>query len=334
MRERGQSLARWLRPTIAWLVFAVCLLGGGASQAHETPVALLRLNEVRPGSFVESWTYSSSRNLSVPTPSFPEHCAYAPPRLDCGSKGLVGPITVSGLGERYSAAVIRITALDGVTQSFTVTAATPVHRVGAGGALSFFDVAKSYLPLGVEHILLGVDHLLFVAGLMLLVATRWMLLKTITAFTVAHSLTLAGVTLGWVGVAERPVNAAIALSIVFVAVDLVRKGRGQLTWTVRWPWAVAFGFGLLHGFGFAGALSKIGLPQENLVAALLFFNVGVELGQLGFVLLVLALVASHRQLQTRLPRWGQPAAVYAMGSVASFWFVTRLWAMLETVWAS
>lgn len=152
----------------------------------------------------------------------------------------------------------------------------------------------------------------------------WTLVKTITAFTIAHSLTLAAATLGWVGVPEAPVNAAIALSIVIVAVEVINERRGEPSWTGRYPWAVAFGFGLLNGFGFAGALTNIGLPPENVPAALLFFNVGVEIGQISFVLLVLALVWSHRRLQAELPRWSETLGVNTMGAIASFWFISRL----------
>lgn len=299
------------------------------ARAHDTPIALLQLLEIKPGTFVERWTYSSSSTVGVPTPVFPEHCKHERPHVVCGEQGLVGDFTIEGLGERYSAAVVRVKRIGEQTRSFTMTGAQSVITLTPGGKMSVEQVAGSYIPLGFEHILLGIDHLLFVAGLMLLVSTRWMLFKTITAFTVAHSITLAAVTLGWMGVPERPVNAAIALSIVYVAVEVLHYRRGEMTWSVRYPWGVAFGFGLLHGFGFAGALTKIGLPAENLPLALLFFNVGVELGQIGFVFLVLGLLWSHRQLQTTFPKWSQPALVYAMGSVASFWFITRVYMLLQ-----
>ena len=300
-----------------------------AASAHETPIALLQLREVSTGTFVERWTYSSSVTPDVPTPVFPAHCVRDLPRVLCGERGLSGRLTIEGLGERYSAAVVRVKRLGKTTQTFTLSAAQPVVTLTPDGKLPIGQVAASYIPLGLEHILLGIDHLLFVAGLMLLVSTAWMLFKTITAFTVAHSLTLAAVTFGWMGIPERPVNAAIALSIVFVAVEVTKHRRGQRTLSVRYPWAVAFGFGLLHGMGFAGALTQIGLPAENLLSALLFFNVGVELGQVGFVLLVLALLAAHRPLQTRFPTWSKPAVVYAMGSVASFWFLGRAFVLLS-----
>ena len=168
-------------------------------------------------------------------------------------------------------------------------------------------------------------------GLILLVRTPMMLVKTITAFTIAHSITLAAATFGWIGVPEASVNALIALSIVFVAIDVLKLRRGQIGWSVRYPWAIAFGFGLLHGFGFAGALSGIGLPESSLPAALLFFNVGVEIGQLAFVGIVLGLFWAHRQLEAILPRGYETAALYGMGTIASFWFLSRMNDMVSPI---
>ena len=315
-----------LRRGCTRLVLAV-LLGFAAAPlvAHETPIALLELYETQPGVYMTHWTYSSSRNQLPPVPVYPAHCSFEDPTLDCGSEGLYGQLSMERLGVSYSAAVVRIRRLNSEeTQSFTLTGAQPNVALAPGGRLPLGQVVASYIPLGFEHILLGVDHLLFVLGLMLLVRSAWPLVKTITAFTVAHSLTLAAATLGWIGVPEAPVNAAIALSIVIVAVELVLDRRGQQTWSAQFPWAVAFGFGLLHGFGFASALTDIGLPQANVPAALLFFNVGVELGQLAFVVLVLGLLWSHRRLHAELPRWSEPVGVYAMGALASFWFISRL----------
>ncbi|MEM6938264.1 MAG: HupE/UreJ family protein [Pseudomonadota bacterium] len=319
-REKKQ---RWL------LGILLALCGVTELCAHETPIALLQLRETQAGSFLEAWTYSSSVNMEAPTPVYPDHCNYRPPRVHCGETGLIGPLTFEKLGQDYSAAVVRVRGLSGATHSYTLTAAQPVINLTASGILPWRQVAGSYLPLGFEHILLGLDHLLFVLGLMLLVASPWMLVKTITAFTIAHSITLAAATLGWVGVPERAVNAAIALSIVFVAVEIIKLWRGQPGLSARYPWAVAFGFGLLHGFGFAGALTDIGLPPENLPLALLFFNVGVELGQLAFVLLVLLLMRAHQQLQAGLSQRAQAVGVYALGAVASFWFIERMNMMVQ-----
>jgi hydrogenase/urease accessory protein HupE len=191
------------------------------------------------------------------------------------------------------------------------------------GKLPWQQVAASYIPLGIEHIMLGVDHLLFVLGLIVLVGSTRALVQTITSFTVAHSITLAAATLGWVGVPDKPVNAAIALSIVVLAVEVLKHRQGQPSLSARLPWLIAFGFGLLHGFGFAGAMNNVGLPPENLPMALLFFNVGVEIGQLAFVFLVLGLYHAHRKLEVMLPRWSAVTSIYAVGGIAGYWFLTR-----------
>lgn len=182
--------------------------------------------------------------------------------------------------------------------------------------------------MGIEHILEGYDHLLFVLALLLIVSSGWLLVKTITAFTVAHSITLALVTLGFFSLPSRPVEAAIALSIVFLAAEIVYAKRGQTGLTHSAPWIVAFGFGLLHGFGFAGALADIGLPQAEIPVALLFFNVGVEIGQLMFVAAVLALKLLLNRLP--VPASGQVSYVpaYTIGVVAMFWLIERVTAII------
>lgn len=315
--------ARWLTPSRGLPLALVMLALSLPAFAHETPIALLELIETPGHDYYVQWTYSSSRNMAEPTVSFPDHCAVDGERLDCGERGLYGRVSMERLGVSYSAAVLRVNRQGEEAQSFTLTGAQPTVLLTAGGLLPTGQIAASYIPLGFEHILLGIDHLLFVLGLMLLVRAPWMMVKTITAFTVAHSITLAAATFGWVGVPESSVNAAIALSIVVVGVEVVHQRRGQSTWSAQFPWAVAFGFGLLHGFGFANALTEIGLPQANIPAALLFFNVGVELGQICFVFLVLALVWAHRQLLAKLPRYCETIGIYLMGTFASFWFISR-----------
>jgi len=192
-------------------------------------------------------------------------------------------------------------------------------------APTWTQTAITYLGLGVEHILLGIDHLLFVLALLLLVRGWRQVIVTITAFTAAHSLTLAAATLGFVSVPQRPVEAVIALSIVLVAAEVVHRERDISSWAQQWPWLIAFVFGLLHGFGFAGALNEIGLPQQAIPLALLFFNVGVELGQILFIVAVFALWAILHRIVVRLPKpitsYG-PA--YAIGTVAAFWTIERI----------
>jgi hydrogenase/urease accessory protein HupE len=178
------------------------------------------------------------------------------------------------------------------------------------------------------HILLGVDHLLFVLGLVLLVNNRWMLIKTITAFTVAHSITLALATFRFASVPIPPLNAAIALSILFLGPEIIRTWRGGTSLTIRQPWIVAFAFGLLHGFGFASGLTQMGLPQTEIPLALFSFNVGVELGQLGFVALVLLLEKSFKVLEVRWPRAIELLPAYAVGSLGAFWSIDRLIVMV------
>ena len=189
-------------------------------------------------------------------------------------------------------------------------------------------VARDYALLGIRHILEGVDHLLFVLGLLLLVRGRWRLLKTITAFTVAHSITLATATLGYASAPLEPLNAAIALSILFLGPEILRSCRGGTSMTIRHPWVVAFAFGLLHGFGFASGLRATGLPTGEVAVSLLFFNIGVEAGQVGCVLVVVLLERSFRALEVNWPRWAEAAPGYAVGSLGAFWTIERIWVMI------
>jgi hypothetical protein len=178
--------------------------------------------------------------------------------------------------------------------------------------------------LGVEHILLGIDHLLFVLGLLFIVRNGWALVKTITAFTAAHSITLGLAALGVVEAPSAAVDVVVALSIMFLGVEIVHAQRGRVGLTVRFPWLVAFGFGLVHGLGFAGALNALGLPQREIPVALFFFNVGVEVGQLMFVVAFLAWRWALRRLEVRFPIWTKPVPAYAIGIVATYWFAGRL----------
>jgi HupE / UreJ protein len=237
--------------------------------------------------------------------------------------GLVGErVRIEGVASGLTDVIVRIERADGTSQverlppeqsAFVVKAPT-----GTG------EIAWSYLVLGVGHILGGFDHLLFVLALMLVCRGGWMLVKTVTAFTVAHSITLTAATLGLVHVPQRPVEAAIALSIVFVAAEILHGRQGREGITARAPWIVAFAFGLLHGFGFAGALAEVGLPQTAIPVALLMFNVGVELGQLLFISVVLVLRAGVFRLAVRWPAWSPYPLPYAIGTVAMFWVIERV----------
>jgi hydrogenase/urease accessory protein HupE len=222
--------------------------------------------------------------------------------------------------------LVRLERADGSVQLGRVLPLDPRFVVTASPGA--FEVVQTYTVLGIEHILTGFDHLLFVLALVILVKGVRRLIATVTAFTVAHSLTLAAATLGWVHVPGPPVEAAIALSIMFVAAEIVRGRRGMQGLTERFPWIVAFAVGLLHGFGFASALSEVGLPQTAIPVALLFFNVGVEIGQLLFIVFVLSAIALARQGMRRftVPQapWAWRIPSYAIGSTAAFWAVQRV----------
>ncbi len=236
--------------------------------------------------------------------------------------GFVGQtVAVDGIATGASDVIVRIERADGTSQVEHLLPERPAFVVvGPSGA---GEVAWTYLVLGIEHILGGVDHLLFVLSLLLIVRGGKPIFLTITAFTVAHSITLVAATLGWVHIPGPPVEAMIALSIVFVAAQAVQGLRGHPGLTARAPWVVAFSFGLLHGFGFAGALAEVGLPQSAIPIALLMFNVGVELGQLMFVVATLGVLALFVRAAARLPQWLAYLPPYAIGTVAMFWVFER-----------
>jgi hydrogenase/urease accessory protein HupE len=220
--------------------------------------------------------------------------------------------------------LVSIKMSDGAQYSSMIKPAKPSYIVPS--APDQWSVVKTYTVLGIEHILSGVDHLLFVLALLLITKGFRRLVKTITAFTVAHSITLSVATLGVFGLPSAPVEAVIALSIVFLAVELIHSYNGREGLTIRYPWVVAFTFGLLHGFGFAGALAEVGLPQSDIPMALLFFNIGVELGQLAFVVVVLGFLWVLRKIKISWPSWLKWIPPYAIGSIAAFWLIERVWA--------
>jgi hydrogenase/urease accessory protein HupE len=275
-----------------------------------------------------------SRGVTPIHPSLPKDAVIvAPPRLEriFGAeiqrwtiqvpRGLEGwEVTVHGLQATMVDVLVRVALADGRVVSRVLRPDAPSFvfaKESAGPA------ARGYLRLGVEHILFGVDHLLFVLALVLIVRGVGPLVKTITAFTVAHSITLGLATLGYVHVSSAPVEATIALSIVFVASEILRSRRGERGLTERAPWLVAGTFGLLHGFGFAGALSQVGLPAHDIPLALLLFNVGVEAGQLAFVAVALGVIALLSRGKFTFPRWAELVPPYAIGSVAMYWVIVR-----------
>ena len=237
-----------------------------------------------------------------------------------------GVITVDGLDQTATDVLVRFELGDGGSEARRLTPGASSFTVP--DQPSGLEVVRTYFQFGVEHILLGIDHLLFVLALLILVKGTRRIIVTVTAFTVAHSLTLAGAALGFVTIPGPPVEAVIALSIMFVASEIVHGRRGRPRLTARQPWLVAFAFGLLHGFGFAGALVDVGLPQSAITTALLFFNVGVEVGQLLFIALVFAAVALTRRVTARiaLPQsaWAWALPPYAIGGLAAFWVIQRM----------
>jgi hypothetical protein len=243
-------------------------------------------------------------------------------RVIAAPGGLAGKrIELVGLQATITEALVRTHTWDGSESTTIVRPSQPWLDVPA--RQGWIEVALGYLREGIAHILFGLDHLLFVAALMLIVRDGWMLVKTITAFTLAHSITLTLATLGLAAAPAAAVDALIAISIVLVAGEIVRRERGEASLTSAWPWVVAFAFGLLHGFGFAGALVGLGLPQGDIPLALLSFNLGVEIGQLIFIAAVLITVRSMARL-VPIPRPVLVASAYAIGIIAAFWSLERL----------
>ena len=251
--------------------------------------------------------------------------------------GLIGqPISIDGLSATFTDVLVRVEDLAGVTQTERLTPARPSFTIEAAPGAG--KVAVTYLRLGIEHILFGFDHLMFVLALVILVREWRRVALTVTAFTVAHSITLAAATLGFVHVPGPPVEAAIALSIVFVAAEIVNSLRGQSSLAARVPWLVAFTFGLLHGLGFAGALAEIGLPQHAIPIALLFFNLGVEAGQLAFVATILMLAWTLRWASSQVLQPGEVRVAsaridvivaYGIGATATYWLIGRTVTLLS-----
>lgn len=309
-------------------LFAVLLLamGAGAVSAHELTIAEMEMRETSRGEFTWQWTARERATQRDINPVWPAGCTAEPPLLHCGPNGLTGVLQVDGVGKGYSVAIVKIRWLDGQTRVYTLTTAQPsVHLFGsADDQRGIGEIASAYTVLGIEHILTGTDHLLFVVSLLFLVGFNRRLVWTITAFTAAHSITLALSAFGLLALRPPPVEATIALSIMLVAGEALGK---EATLSRRWPALVAFLFGLVHGLGFAGALKQIGMPENHLPIALLTFNVGVEIGQLGVVLLAWVLCKT-------LAPWpsfakARTPALYGIGSVAMYWASGRVWAILS-----
>jgi hydrogenase/urease accessory protein HupE len=322
---------------ILFVLLALIFLSQASPRAHEIRPGYLEITEDGQRNVRVLWKQPIMGEVAVrlvprlssgvldrtaPVSSYSEVYLIREWRISPPDMTLVGQtVTIDGLEETMTDVLVRIAFSDGGTlskmlrplaPSFTITrtAQTTVDRLG-------------YFRLGVEHILYGLDHLLFVLGLLLLVRSRSLLLKTITGFTVAHTITLGLATFGVVRVPALPVEAVISLSIIFLASEIVKQERRIETLTSRAPWVVAFSFGLLHGFGFAGTLTRIGIPRADVPLALLLFNCGVEAGQLGFVLMYAMFVNAMRTLEIAWPARLKRVPAYAIGSVAAFWFLQR-----------
>ena len=350
---RGRRLRGWM----------LALLGAAALPAalaaHEVRPAYLELTEVSAGRFEVLWKQpvlpdaepGLVRRLPL-RPAFPARCretGRALPELtaaallerwtiDCGGQGLAdAPIEIAGLPRTLTDVLLRVRFADGAAIDHLLRPDAPRVVLSPDGGAGL--AVPAYLRLGVEHLLFGFDHILFVVGLMFLVRRPLQLVQVVTAFTAAHSITLALSTLGLLTLSQRPVEAVIALSILYLAVELARDAGGAEGGhhasragapaaagfsLARFPWAIAFGFGLLHGFGFAGALADIGLPEQARAMALLLFNVGVEIGQLMVVGVLLALLYGLRVRPVSLPATVLQAPIVVMGTVSAYWFLERL----------
>jgi hypothetical protein len=331
-------LAAALLCAVAWQV--------PRAAAHEVRPAFLEIRETAPETFDVLWKvpargeYRLSLHVRLPQDcrGTPQHGSFVGAafvetwQARCPG-GLVGrEIVIEGLSATRTDVLARMERTDGTSQTVRLTPESVSFVVTA--APSKLEVSRTYFVLGVEHILLGVDHLLFVLGLLFLVGNWKQLVGTVTAFTVAHSITLAAATLGLVHAPQAPIEATIALSVMFVAAEILRRAQGRAGLAARAPWLVAFVLGLLHGFGFSGALREVGLPQKDIPLALLFFNVGVEAGQLVFIAAVVLALSAVTRLARQPGRaergpWHSESLIrvpvaYLIGSVAAFWTVQRV----------
>ena len=313
-----------------------CLLVARPVHAHESQPAYLDLRQTGPDTYAVLWKTPARADLRGGILlEWPKDCTiegkavrYETAGADIERYQIRVPggledreIAITGPAAALADVLAQLQRADGSVSIYRRTPADSTLTITA--APSRWQQSLLYINTGITHILTGVDHLLFVLGLLLIVHDRWMLLKTITAFTIAHSLTLAIATLGYASAPLAPLYAAIALSILFLGPEIMRQRRGKTSLTLRHPWVVAFAFGLLHGFGFASGLVDLGLARAQIPWALLCFNVGVEIGQLFFVALILLLERSFRVLEIHWPRWVQALPAYTIGSLGAYWTIQR-----------
>lgn len=318
-----------------WFFALMLCIGASISHAHEMQPAYLELRQTSPEKYEMMWKVPVRPDLINLRTNLPQDVKILSqtPRIQTSDAsierstltspgGLDGKaITIDPAAGVLIDTLVRVVRLDGSIQVGRLNALTTSFLVE--GTPGLFEQSITYARLGIEHILMGVDHLLFVLGLLLIVKDRWMLTKTITSFTIAHSITLAIATLGFASAPLPPLNAAIALSILFLGPEIVRKERGETSLTIRHPWVVAFAFGLLHGFGFASGLTTLGLSSTEIPLALLLFNVGVEIGQLFFVAVILLLERSFRTLEIQWPNWALKLPAYSVGGLGAYWTIQR-----------
>jgi HupE / UreJ protein len=328
-----------------WLVLAVVvlLLPVAGAWGHESRPAYLEITETSPGRYDVLWRTprlagmplpvvlklpDGIRNVTDPvTRELPDSLVERRV-IDVDGPGLAGKrVEMVGLQATITDVLVRVKLRDGTRSTTLVHPSRPWIEIAATRGLP--AIAVGYVVAGIHHILLGIDHLLFVLGLLLIVRDRFVLVKTVSAFTLAHSLTLAVATLGYASVSAAPLNAAIALSILFLGPEIVRSWRGETSFTLRHPWVVAFAFGLLHGFGFASGLTTMGLPGAEIPLALLMFNLGVEAGQLLFVVVIVLLERAFRVLEVRWPRAIEMLPAYAVGSLGAYWTIQRVAILLS-----
>jgi hydrogenase/urease accessory protein HupE len=337
-KVRAYGVVVAARLVVAAIVVAAVSLAPRAARAHALSPALLVLHEDATGGVDVIWKIPSLRVLGAEIRALlPSECPVAGSatisedsesfttkwRIDCGTGGLVGKrVAVDGLAAAKTDALLRLELADGRAIDTVLRAREPAVVVPARE--NEHGLATRYVELGVEHILTGYDHLLFVFGLLLLATGTRALLATITAFTLGHSVTLTLAVLDIAHVPSTPIEVLIAFSIFVLAVELARHTPlAGPTLMRRRPWLMALGFGFLHGLGFAGTLRAVGLPAEAIPLALLGFNVGIELGQIAFVLAVLAVTRMASPLLQRAPAWAHALPVYAMGSLAACWMIQR-----------
>lgn len=323
-----------------WLALAALFAALTPAQAHEVRPALVQIRETGPTAYEVVWKRPVVGDMALRlVPHLSGGALEKPPTLEQAAPGYVtrvwrvrdGPplegqvLEVEGLSQSVTDVIVRVTARDGRTLDHVLKPAQPKFTLSLAPAAGV--AVPAYLVLGVEHILIGIDHLLFVLGLLLLIGPNWRLVKAITGFTVAHSITLALAALGYISFPSAAIEALVALSILFVAVELMPARRAAGGLAQRRPWLIAFVFGLLHGMAFAGVLADIGLPPDAAPQALLLFNVGVEIGQLVFIGAVLGLMAAGRWLlrarHWTTPRWAALAPAYLIGSLSAYWMIER-----------